>query len=269
VTDVASIYRTAQFRDRPVGRDTVCGFAGDTRNSCRAVSQHHTSAGASVDTFPGANAQDVANAVAGPIEAEVNGVDDMLYMESTSSDGGGYSLTITFAVGTDPDKAAVNVQNRVSLAVPRLPAEVNELGVSTKKRASNILLGVNLTSPGGTHDAIFLSNYTTINVRDALTRVNGVGEATVLGALDYSMRIWLNLERMNALGITASDVTSALGNRMFRPLRGNRRTSDRPEQQQQLSIVVQCLCRLPGVREYHCSYQPAGRNCPHQRCGAG
>lgn len=83
-------------------------------------------------TFPGANAQDVANAVAGPIEAEVNGVDDMFYMESTSSDSGGYSLTITFAVGTDPDTAAVNVQNRVSLAVPRLPAEVNELGVSTK-----------------------------------------------------------------------------------------------------------------------------------------
>jgi multidrug efflux pump subunit AcrB len=179
-------------------------------------------------TYSGANSQDVADAVAAPVEAEVNGVDNMLYMESTSTNNGTYSLTISFAVGTNPDLAAVNVQNRVSLALPRVPSEVTQLGISSKKRASNILLGVNLYSPNATHDAIFLSNYASINIRDALSRVSGVGEATVLGALDYSMRIWMDPVRMNALGITSTDVTTAISQQTCRQ-RPARSAALRPE----------------------------------------
>jgi hydrophobe/amphiphile efflux-1 (HAE1) family protein len=197
-------------------------------------------------TYTGANAQDVANAVAAPVEAEVNGVDNMLYMESTSSNTGAYSLAVTFAVGTSPDLAAVNVQNRVSLALPRVPTEVTQLGISSRKRASNILLGVNLYSPNGTHDAIFLSNYASINIRDALARVNGVGEATVLGALDYSMRIWMDPVRMNTLGITSSDVVTAISQQNLQAAAGQIGSAPvGTDQQRQLTIVAKGLLQTP------------------------
>ena len=112
----------------------------------------------------------VQEAVAAPIEAEVNGVDGMLSMSSTSANGGGYALTITFAVGTDPDLAAVNVQNRVAIAQSRLPQDVVRQGIVTRKQSSNMLMVVNLTSPEGTHDGLFLSNYASIHLQDALAR---------------------------------------------------------------------------------------------------
>ncbi len=161
-------------------------------------------------TYTGANAETVENTVAAPIEAQVNGVDDMIYMTSTSSDNGSYSLNITFEVGTDPDIASVNVQNRVAQAMSSLPSEVTSSGVVTQKASTNMLLLVTLTSPNGTYDSVFLSNYASINLKDALARVQGVGKADVLTNLEYAMRIWMDPDKMAALSITPGDVISAI-----------------------------------------------------------
>ncbi|WP_170428021.1 efflux RND transporter permease subunit [Ruegeria arenilitoris] len=161
-------------------------------------------------TYTGANAETVENTVAAPIEAQVNGVDDMIYMTSTSSDNGSYSLNITFEVGTDPDIASVNVQNRVAQAMSSLPAEVTSSGVVTQKASTNMLLLVTLTSPNGTYDSVFLSNYASINLKDALARVQGVGKADVLTNLEYAMRIWMDPDQMAALSITPGDVINAI-----------------------------------------------------------
>ena len=161
-------------------------------------------------SYPGADAQVVQEAVAAPIEAEVNGVDGMLYMSSTSSNGGGYALTVTFAVGTDPDLAAVNVQNRVAIAQSRLPQDVIRQGIITRKQSSNMLMVVNLTSPEGTRDGLFLSNYASIHLQDPLSRLNGVGNVAQFGALDYGMRVWLDPNRLAALKLTATDVAGAI-----------------------------------------------------------
>ncbi len=160
--------------------------------------------------YPGASAEVIAETVAAPIEAEVNGVDNMLYMTSTSDNAGGYELNVTFAVGTDPDIAAVNVQNRVALALPSLPPEVTAQGVSTRKQSTNMLLVVNLLSPNGTFDRLFLSNYMEINLRDPISRLPGVGDASQLGLLDYAMRIWLDPQVMTALGISEAEVVDAI-----------------------------------------------------------
>ncbi|KIC44200.1 RND transporter [Ruegeria sp. ANG-S4] len=161
-------------------------------------------------TYTGANAETVENTVAAPIEAQVNGVDDMIYMTSTSSDNGSYSLNVTFEVGTDPDIASVNVQNRVAQAMSSLPTEVTSSGVVTQKASTNMLLLVTLTSPNGTYDSVFLSNYASINLKDALARVQGVGKADVLTNLEYAMRIWMDPDKMAALSITPGDVINAI-----------------------------------------------------------
>ncbi|MCQ0601150.1 efflux RND transporter permease subunit [Klebsiella pneumoniae] len=161
-------------------------------------------------SWPGASASDVAEAIAAPLETQLNGVDHMLYMESTSSDEGTYRLSITFAAGTDADLAAIDVQNRVAQALAQLPAEVQQNGVKVRKRASNLLMGVSLYSPLGTLTPLFVSNYASTQVREALARLPGVGEVQMFGARDYSMRIWLRPDRMNALNITTDDVAQAL-----------------------------------------------------------
>lgn len=160
-------------------------------------------------SYPGANASVLEESVGAPIEDQVNGVEDMLYMSSSSTNNGTYSLTVTFAVGTDPALAQVNVQNRVALATPRLPVSVTQTGVSVRARSSSMLMGVAIYSPEGTRDEIFISNYAANNIRDAIARVAGVGEAGIFGP-SYSMRIWMNPDRMQALGLTATDLTSAI-----------------------------------------------------------
>ncbi len=161
-------------------------------------------------TYPGASSKVVADTVAAPIEQQVIGVENMLYMSSQSTNDGGYNLTVTFEVGADLDMAQVLVQNRVNLALPSLPSEVKQTGVSVKKKSPSILLVVNLISPEGSYDQLYLSNYATINLRDELAQIKGVGDVTFLGQLDYSMRAWIDPDRMAARDLSASDVVAAL-----------------------------------------------------------
>lgn len=161
-------------------------------------------------SYAGADAETVENTVAAPIEAQVNGVDGMLYMRSTSADNGRYNLDVTFEVGTDPDIAAVNVQNRVAQATSVLPSEVIAAGVKTEKAATNMLLTVVLYSPNGTYDEVFLSNFAAINLTDAIARVPGVGKVVALINFEYAMRVWMDPERMTSLGITPGDVIQAI-----------------------------------------------------------
>jgi HAE1 family hydrophobic/amphiphilic exporter-1 len=157
-------------------------------------------------TYPGASADTVVNNVALPIELQVNGVDRMIYMQSTSTDSGTYTLTVTFEIGTDLDFAQVLVQNRVSAALAALPQPVQAQGVTVQKRSTSILEIVALTSPDERYDNLFMSNYATINLVNELARVPGVGNVTVLGAGQYSMRIWMDPQKLYAYGLTPSDV---------------------------------------------------------------
>ena len=161
-------------------------------------------------SYPGASAQTVADTIATPIEQEVNGVDDMLYMYSQATSDGGLTLTVTFKPGTDLDKAQVLVQNRVALAVPRLPQPVQRNGISVKKSSPTILSGVFLFSPDGSYDQLYVSNYALRAVVNVLKRVDGVGDIQLFGVREYSMRIWLDPDRASAFGITPSDVTKAI-----------------------------------------------------------
>jgi multidrug efflux pump len=161
-------------------------------------------------TYPGASAQVVADTIAAPIEQQVNGVEDMLYMSSQSGNDGSYSLTVTFKVGTNLNMAQVLVQNRVALATPQLPDVVKQTGVTVKKRSPDFLLIVNLYSPDKRYDQLYLSNYALIYIRDELARLEGVGEALLLGPQEYSMRVWLDPEQLSSRNISAGDVLKAL-----------------------------------------------------------
>ncbi|MDA7874074.1 multidrug efflux RND transporter permease subunit [Rhodopirellula sp.] len=159
--------------------------------------------------YPGGNATTIAETVAAPIEQQVNGVEGMLYMSSKSANDGTYNLTVTFELGTDMDIASVLVQNRVAIAEPQLPQEVRAQGITTKKRSTQILQFIALTSPAQNVDALYLSNYA-LTVKDELSRIAGVGDVTVFGAGDYSMRIWLDPEKLKQRGLTTDDVLNAI-----------------------------------------------------------
>ena len=161
-------------------------------------------------TYPGANAVVLAETVAAPIEQEVNGVEDMLYMYSTSANDGTYTLTVTFEVGTDVDMAQVLVQNRVSIAMPKLPDEVKRQGVTVKKKSTSILLFISLSSPDDKFDNLFIHNFVTLRIKDELLRLPGVGDLTIFGVEEYSMRIWLDPERLKSLNLTTGDVMRAI-----------------------------------------------------------
>jgi multidrug efflux pump len=161
-------------------------------------------------SYPGASADVVAKTVAAPIEQQVNGVERMLYMSSQSTNDGNYTLTVTFEIGTDVNIAQVLVQNRVSLALPQLPPQVQLEGVNTKKSSPDILLAINLLSPDRRYNSIYMSNFATIQLRDELLRIKGVGDILLLGQRDYSMRLWLDPDKMFTRNLTASDVIAAI-----------------------------------------------------------
>src|SRR5580698_922612 len=160
--------------------------------------------------YPGATAKTLVNTVALPIEQQVNGVEDMLYMQSRSADDGTYALIVTFAIGTDPDKAQILVQNRVSAAISSLPLEVQVQGVTTEKKSTSILEFVALVSPDSRFDSLFLSNYAVISVQNELSRLKGVGSVAVLGAGQYAMRIWMNPNLLQSRGLTPQDVINVV-----------------------------------------------------------
>jgi len=200
-------------------------------------------------SYPGASAQVVAESVAAPVEAEVNGVEDMLYMASTCADNGSYNLSVTFAVDSDPDIDQVNVQNRVQQAVSKLPTEVTDQGISVRTRSSDILTVISFFSPKGTYDALFLSNYVSINVKDALTRLKGVSEAYIFGALDYSMRIWMDPDRLTSLGLTADDVIKAIQEQNVQAAAGAIGTAPAGDRQQ-IQYTLRAKGRLKDAEDF-------------------
>src|SRR4051812_35196243 len=160
--------------------------------------------------YPGASSEVVASTVVAPIEEQINGVENMLYVSSNSSGDGRFSIQVTFDIGTNLDIAQVQVQNRVSIAQPRLPADVRNIGVTVTKSSPDLMMVVHLVSPDKSRDPLFVSNYATLEIKDVVTRVDGVGSLTVFGSRDYSMRIWLDPARLQSLGLTASDVVTAM-----------------------------------------------------------
>src|SRR5712675_690458 len=161
-------------------------------------------------SFAGASAEVIAQTVAAPIEQEINGVDNMLYVVSQSTGNGAVSINVVFKPGTNIDQAQVLVQNRVAVALPRLPAEVQRVGVTVRKSSPDLMLVIHLISPDGSLDQQYISNYATINVKDVITRLDGVGDTIVFGARDYSMRVWLDPPKLQARGLAAADVVTAL-----------------------------------------------------------
>ena len=225
------------FIDRPILASvisTVIVLLGGTALALLPVEQYPDVVPPQVvvsANYPGASAEVLADSVAAPLEQEINGVDDMIFMESSSSDAGMLRLVITFALGTDPDQAAINVNNRVQAALPRLPQQVRNLGVRVEARSTNILLLVALTSPDGSRDELFLNNYGLLNVIDELVRLPGVGEASLFGAQDYSMRIWLRPDRLAQYDLTPGDVAAALREQNAQFAAGQLGAEPAPDQQ--------------------------------------
>jgi hydrophobe/amphiphile efflux-1 (HAE1) family protein len=199
--------------------------------------------------YPGASAETVAETVVAPIEQQINGVEGMLYISSNSTSDGRFSISVTFAIGTNLDIAQVQVQNRVAIAQPRLPQQVQQIGVVVAKTSPDILLVVNLFSPDRSRDTLFISNYANLQIKDQLTRVDGVGSITVFGSRDYAMQIWLQPDRLQSLNLTASDVTQALQGQNIQVASG---VLNQPPVPQQLAfqVAVRTLGRLSDPAEF-------------------
>ncbi len=187
-------------------------------------------------SYPGANPKVIADTVAAPLEQAIVGVEDMLYMSSTSTMDGALTLTVTFKIGADIDRAQVQVQNRVSQALPRLPEEVRNLGVNTVKASSNLTLVVNLTSPSGRYDSLYLRNYAVLNIKDVLARLPGMGDVQVFGGGDYSMRVWLDPQKLAARNLTAGDVVASIREQNVQVAAGQLGAPPSPDTQFQIAL---------------------------------
>jgi hydrophobe/amphiphile efflux-1 (HAE1) family protein len=199
-------------------------------------------------TYPGASADVVESTVAQLIESQVNGVEDMMYLSSTSSDGY-YSGTVTFEIGTDADMAAVNVQNRVARAEPQLPGEVVDQGIVVQKKSSAMLQVLGVYSDSGAYDTLFLSNFVSTNVIDELKRVPGVGDVSIFGPQDYGMRVWLDPQRMASLSLTPADVAGALREQNIQAAPGAIGTPPATNEQD-FEYTIRAAGRLTTVEEF-------------------
>jgi len=200
-------------------------------------------------TYPGANADTVEKTVLTPLEAQINGVESMIYMSSLASNDGSASITVTFEVGTDHNMDTVNVQNRVTQALAQLPEEVKKQGVTVKAKSSNMLSIIDVFSPDNRYDGIFLSNYASINIRDAIMRIPGVGDAQLLGGQDYSMRIWLDPNKLSSLKMSVSEVISAIREQNVQVAAGQI-GAEPASKNQQFQYTVLTKGRLSSVEEF-------------------
>ena len=199
--------------------------------------------------YPGANSETVQDTVAAPIEEQVSGVEGMLYMSSTSTNDGAYNLTVTFKLGMDSDMAQVLVQNRVSLALPVIPPLVQNEGISVKKMSPDTMMIVNLVSPDDRYDATFLSNYATIYIKDELGNLPGVAGITYLGERDYSLRAWLDPDKLAALGLSATDVVTAISQQNLQVAAGQIGQPPTPKPQQ-FQLTINTLGRLTDPKQF-------------------
>src|SRR5215218_8173692 len=199
--------------------------------------------------YPGASAEIVASTVVAPIEEQINGVENMLYVSSNSTADGRFTIAVTFDLGTNLDIAQVQVQNRVAIAQPRLPQDVRQIGVTVNKASPDLMMVVHLYSPDKSRDQLFISNYATLEIKDTLIRVGGIGNVTVFGSRDYSMRVWLDPDRLQSLGLTANDVVLALQGQNIQVASG---VLNQPpvEQPRAFQIPVQTLGRLANPDEF-------------------
>ena len=200
-------------------------------------------------SFPGASPQVLIDSVAAPIEQQVNGVENMLYMSSNSASDGSYTLTVTFEVGTDVDMATVLVQNRVNQALARLPQQVQSQGVTVQKKSTAILMCVTLESPDGTFDNLFLSNYAYLRVRDELSRIPGVGAVSVNGSDEYGMRIWLDPDKVKTYGLSAQDVINAVSQQNVQVAAGQIGQQPAPDSMH-FQYMIQTQGRLENVKQF-------------------
>ncbi len=200
-------------------------------------------------SYPGAGAGVVAESVTAPMEEKINGVENMLYMSSKSASDGSCNITITFEVGTDVDMATVLVQNRVNEATPVLPEEVKRQGVKVEKQSTNITLMINMLSPDGTFDDLYISNYTTTRIKDVLARINGVSKVEVFGAKDFGMRVWINPDRLRARGLTTMDLTNALREQNVQVAAGQIGGQPAPKDQP-FEYSISTLGRLQTVEQF-------------------
>ena len=199
-------------------------------------------------SYPGANPEVIAETVAAPLEQAINGVENMLYMSSQAATDGRMTLTIAFKQGTDPDMAQIQVQNRVSRALPRLPQEVQRIGVVTQKTSPDILMVVHLVSPDNRYDPLYLSNFAILQVRDQLARLPGVGDVILGGAGEYSMRVWLDPAKVAARGLTASDVVGAIQEQNVQVAAGS--VGQQPEASAAFQVTVNTLGRLSSEQQF-------------------
>ena len=199
-------------------------------------------------TYPGANPKVIAETVASPLEQAIVGVEDMMYMSSEAAMDGTLTLTVTFNIGADVDRAQVQVQNRVSQALPRLPQEVRELGVTTIKSSPNLMMVVNLVSPDGRYDSLYLRNYAVLNVRDVLARLPGMGEVQLYGGGDYSMRVWLDPEKLAVRNLTTGDVVNAIREQNVQVAAGQ--IGAPPGNQSEFQIALNSMGRLEDEEQF-------------------
>src|SRR6187200_3228152 len=199
--------------------------------------------------YPGASAEVVASTVVSPIEDQINGVEGMLYVSSNSTSDGRFSIAVTFDLGVNLDIAQVQVQNRVAIAQPRLPADVRNIGVVVGKASPDLMMVVHLYSPDKSRDQLYVSNYASLEIKDALTRVDGVGSITVFGSRDYSMRVWLDPVQLESLGLTSQDVVTALQGQNLQVASG---VLNQPPEEQPLAfqVSVQTQGRLTDPAEF-------------------